>query len=200
VFSNKPLLGAKKYFLACPSCDHLTREITKEQADALRNPSPFPKKQESAAETPEKARIGCVGWLLVSVIGFILLLAIIGSIDRSAPVPQVSTPPTFSTFTVNKSEDPAAQQYSRITIRNASVSDLHQCDVDIEVVYEYRERETYKLFWGQWKSGADKQITVSPHNDNRRYKGRIQRVIVSGWAYLNGKDNTRLHSVHTWSD
>jgi hypothetical protein len=32
-FMSRPLLGAKKYFLACPTCSNLTREITKEQAE-----------------------------------------------------------------------------------------------------------------------------------------------------------------------
>jgi hypothetical protein len=36
IFSNKPLLGAKKYFLACPTCDNLTKELSKEQALAMR--------------------------------------------------------------------------------------------------------------------------------------------------------------------
>jgi hypothetical protein len=35
VFMSRPLLGAKKYFFACPTCGNLTREITKEQAKAL---------------------------------------------------------------------------------------------------------------------------------------------------------------------
>lgn len=36
VFSRKPLLGAKKYFLACPVCGHLSKELSREQALALR--------------------------------------------------------------------------------------------------------------------------------------------------------------------
>jgi hypothetical protein len=34
-FLSRPLLGGKKHFLACPTCNNLTREITKEQAAAL---------------------------------------------------------------------------------------------------------------------------------------------------------------------
>lgn len=34
-FMSRPLLGGKKYFFACPTCGNLTREITKEQAEAL---------------------------------------------------------------------------------------------------------------------------------------------------------------------
>lgn len=36
VFMKKPLLGARKYFLACPTCTHLTKELSKEQAEAMR--------------------------------------------------------------------------------------------------------------------------------------------------------------------
>ena len=36
VFLSKPLLGLRKYYLTCPVCGGLTREITKEQALALR--------------------------------------------------------------------------------------------------------------------------------------------------------------------
>jgi hypothetical protein len=36
VFMSKPLVGAKKYYLACPKCDHLTKELSKEQAQVLR--------------------------------------------------------------------------------------------------------------------------------------------------------------------
>jgi hypothetical protein len=35
IFMSKPVLGMRKYFLACPTCDHLTRELTKEQAQTL---------------------------------------------------------------------------------------------------------------------------------------------------------------------
>jgi len=36
LFLRKPLLGARKYFLACPNCNHLTKELSKEQALAMR--------------------------------------------------------------------------------------------------------------------------------------------------------------------
>lgn len=36
VFSRKPLLGARKYFLACPVCGHLIKELSREQALAMR--------------------------------------------------------------------------------------------------------------------------------------------------------------------
>lgn len=36
IFLKKPILGARKYFLACPICGNLTKEITKEQALALK--------------------------------------------------------------------------------------------------------------------------------------------------------------------
>jgi len=35
VFSKKPLLGKRKYFLACPTCDNLSKELTKQQAEAM---------------------------------------------------------------------------------------------------------------------------------------------------------------------
>jgi ribosomal protein S27AE len=35
-FMAKPLLGAKKYFLACSKCDHLTKELSKEQVQVMR--------------------------------------------------------------------------------------------------------------------------------------------------------------------
>ena len=35
IFMKKPLLGMKKYFLACPVCGYLPKEITKEQAMAM---------------------------------------------------------------------------------------------------------------------------------------------------------------------
>jgi uncharacterized Zn finger protein len=34
VFGKKPLAG-KRYMMACPTCGHLTKEITKEQYKAL---------------------------------------------------------------------------------------------------------------------------------------------------------------------
>jgi len=35
-FVKKPLIGARKYFLACPVCGHLSKELSREQAFALR--------------------------------------------------------------------------------------------------------------------------------------------------------------------
>jgi hypothetical protein len=35
IFASKPLLGARRYFLACPTCSNLTSEITREQAQTL---------------------------------------------------------------------------------------------------------------------------------------------------------------------
>ena len=35
-FVKKPLLGARKYFLACPMCGHLSKELSREQAQALK--------------------------------------------------------------------------------------------------------------------------------------------------------------------
>ncbi len=37
IFMKKPLLSMKQYFLACPICSHLTKELTKQQAEAMRN-------------------------------------------------------------------------------------------------------------------------------------------------------------------
>jgi len=39
IFAAKPLVGKRKYFLACPVCGWLTQEISKEQAYALRKQS-----------------------------------------------------------------------------------------------------------------------------------------------------------------
>lgn len=36
IFLSKPLLSLKKYFLACPVCSHLAKELTKEQAHSMR--------------------------------------------------------------------------------------------------------------------------------------------------------------------
>lgn len=36
IFLKKPLAGFKKYFLVCPTCGHQAKEITKEQAAAMR--------------------------------------------------------------------------------------------------------------------------------------------------------------------
>jgi hypothetical protein len=36
IFLSKPLLSMKQYFLACPVCSHLTKQLTKEQAQSLR--------------------------------------------------------------------------------------------------------------------------------------------------------------------
>lgn len=37
VFMKKPIVGMKKYFLQCPICDNLSKEITREQAYALKD-------------------------------------------------------------------------------------------------------------------------------------------------------------------
>lgn len=39
IFMERPLLGMKKYFLACSKCDHKTKEISKEQAEVMRKES-----------------------------------------------------------------------------------------------------------------------------------------------------------------
>jgi hypothetical protein len=36
IFLRKPLLSMKQYFLACSICSHLTKELTKEQAQSMR--------------------------------------------------------------------------------------------------------------------------------------------------------------------
>ena len=36
IFLERPLLSMKQYFLACPVCSHLTKDLTKMQAEALR--------------------------------------------------------------------------------------------------------------------------------------------------------------------
>lgn len=36
VFMRKPLVGMRKYFLACPVCGFLAQELTREQAESLR--------------------------------------------------------------------------------------------------------------------------------------------------------------------
>jgi hypothetical protein len=35
-FRRKPLVGARKYFLACPVCGNLSKELSREQALALK--------------------------------------------------------------------------------------------------------------------------------------------------------------------
>jgi hypothetical protein len=35
IFLSKPFVGMRKYFLACPTCQNLTREITKQQCQIL---------------------------------------------------------------------------------------------------------------------------------------------------------------------
>ena len=36
IFLSRPLLTMKQYFLACPICSHLAKQLTKEQAQSLR--------------------------------------------------------------------------------------------------------------------------------------------------------------------
>jgi hypothetical protein len=36
IFLRKPLAGKRKYYLACPICGFMSRELTKEQACALK--------------------------------------------------------------------------------------------------------------------------------------------------------------------
>lgn len=36
VFLQRPLLSLKQYFLACPVCSHLAKQLSKPQAEALR--------------------------------------------------------------------------------------------------------------------------------------------------------------------
>jgi hypothetical protein len=36
VFRKKPLIGKRQYFLACPTCSFIAKELTKEQAMAMK--------------------------------------------------------------------------------------------------------------------------------------------------------------------
>jgi hypothetical protein len=37
LFFAKPIVGMRKHYLACPVCNWLAKEITKEQAEAMRS-------------------------------------------------------------------------------------------------------------------------------------------------------------------
>lgn len=37
IFASKPLVGNRKYFLTCPICGNLAKEISREQAEAMRS-------------------------------------------------------------------------------------------------------------------------------------------------------------------
>ena len=36
IFSKKSLFGKRRFFLACPTCDNLTKELSKQQAHSMR--------------------------------------------------------------------------------------------------------------------------------------------------------------------